>query len=326
VIDPQVQAAFEALEAQGWKGTPSALAAAIKRLNYGLPAEDEFSLLLSWLGKCRLVHRLGQEQTPPGSMKTYRVPDLLAVFDYKGKATVVLIEVKSSRKPTLSWREDYFLGLTRYGEALRLPVLLAWKQWPVGIWTLVDLQCFRRATRNYHLDFSTAIKNSLMGVLAGDFAMDFAPGLAMHIKMKKLDRLSEERWHLQVDEAYFENAQGRRFTKLKGGLWPFLLTLDSKEDQEETETHFHLSFVVRKESSMQFAHRAFPGLLRSPSTAGEPRRWRQLLREHHFPITPTSLRTAAQEASSNEVVKRFIRVVPQTTPAFLGKRVRPTKA
>ena len=41
------------------------------------------TLLLSWLGKCSLVHQLDQHQLPPDSKHHYRVPDLFAVFRYK---------------------------------------------------------------------------------------------------------------------------------------------------------------------------------------------------------------------------------------------------
>src|SRR5262245_32471512 len=78
----------------------------VRRLQIGLPAEDEFSVLLTWLGRCRLVHKLDQLQSPRESRERWCVPDLLAVFDYEGRDVPVLIEVKTSA-PTnnrLSWR------------------------------------------------------------------------------------------------------------------------------------------------------------------------------------------------------------------------------
>ena len=39
-----------------------ALAAGVRRLARGLPAEDELSVILSWLGHCRLIHKLDQLQ------------------------------------------------------------------------------------------------------------------------------------------------------------------------------------------------------------------------------------------------------------------------
>ena len=78
-----------------------------KRLELGLPVEDEFILLLSWLGKCQLVHKLDQLAFPPSHIPIYRVPDLLAVFDLEGKRVPVLIEVKGRQSMSFSWRPDY---------------------------------------------------------------------------------------------------------------------------------------------------------------------------------------------------------------------------
>ena|SRR5690349_5244466 len=65
--------------------TPEAILARLEQLQRGLEPENEFALILSWLGQCRLVHKLGQEQLPLNSSKGYRVPDLLAVFGTRRK-------------------------------------------------------------------------------------------------------------------------------------------------------------------------------------------------------------------------------------------------
>jgi hypothetical protein len=62
-------------------GTAEEVVKRLDQLRRGQEPEDEFSLILSWLGRCRLVHKLGQEQLPVDSVGTYRVPDLLAVFE-----------------------------------------------------------------------------------------------------------------------------------------------------------------------------------------------------------------------------------------------------
>ena len=77
----------------GHGADPTTVAARVRALDRGLPAEDEFSVICSWLGKTRLIHKLDQLQTPPTSRDIYQVPDLLAVFDAGGP---FLIEVKAS--------------------------------------------------------------------------------------------------------------------------------------------------------------------------------------------------------------------------------------
>lgn len=70
----------EALEKLGWDTEPNKIIERVKRLNLGLPAEDEFSVLCGWLGQCNLIHKLDQQQYPVTSKDEYQVPDLLAEF------------------------------------------------------------------------------------------------------------------------------------------------------------------------------------------------------------------------------------------------------
>lgn len=66
-IDDLARLIHEVLEETGWRANPETLISRVRRLQLGLPIEDEFSVLLSWLGKCRLVHKLDQHQSPPES-------------------------------------------------------------------------------------------------------------------------------------------------------------------------------------------------------------------------------------------------------------------
>ncbi len=157
-IDPTIYKIYEACERTGWKGDPVTLANALKKLNYGLPVQDEFCLLMSWLGRCKLIHGLEQSQYPPASKTDYQVPDFYAVFDTGAGRLPVLIEVKSKTK--LSWKPEYYESLQRYGEEMGLPVLVAWKETRTRFWTLVDISRFSKARQNYNLSFSDAIQNT----------------------------------------------------------------------------------------------------------------------------------------------------------------------
>src|SRR5713226_3794408 len=145
---------YEAAELLGWSD-PKEIAERVKGLERGLPAEDELSVLLSWLGRCRLVHKLDQFPYPPASRKEYRVPDLLVVFEGPRGPIPVLIEVKSKRDVTLSWRPDYIAALNRYASHVRLPLLVAWKHHT--FWTLFETQHFSPATRNLNVSFEKAM-------------------------------------------------------------------------------------------------------------------------------------------------------------------------
>jgi hypothetical protein len=166
----------------------------LEQLQRGLEPENEFALILSWLGKCRLVHKLAQEQLPLNSSDSYRVPDLLAVFEHEGKLIPVLIEVKTTelsgpttpRLGTLSLSPKYLA----YSELLGLPMLAAWRH--RGLWTLFEMRHAQLATVNYKIDFGTALKESLLGMLAGDFSYRLAPGTRIRMRIRKLTQPDPE--------------------------------------------------------------------------------------------------------------------------------------
>ncbi|PKA71381.1 hypothetical protein ATI02_4359 [Pseudomonas baetica] len=94
----------ESLELSGWEN-PEEVIQRVKRLDLGLPAEDEFAVVCSWLGKCSLIHKLDQQQIPKSSHDIYQVPDLLAVFDTGNHQYKVLIEVKTKVDKNLTLRK-----------------------------------------------------------------------------------------------------------------------------------------------------------------------------------------------------------------------------
>jgi hypothetical protein len=91
----------------GWDTDVSAVAARVRRLDVGLPCEDEFSVVCAWLGKCLLSHKLDQHQLPISSRKEFQVPDLLAMFTTQKTKSPVLIEIKYKKGKTLSFPPDY---------------------------------------------------------------------------------------------------------------------------------------------------------------------------------------------------------------------------
>jgi hypothetical protein len=125
----------------------------------------------------------------------------------------------------------------------------------------------------------------------------------------------------KIEIAYFEGPDGTRFTTLKGGLWPFFMTLDVSSEIEETDTHFHQSFVVRKGCGSQFAHRGFPALF--PTGTGKS--WRTLLEEHKFRVTPDDLKTAAREAGLYGATCGLMTIVPHVVPYFLSALTKSTR-
>ncbi|MBU1341259.1 MAG: hypothetical protein KKE44_02245 [Proteobacteria bacterium] len=106
-LDSSARLLHEAIQQIGWSSNPTSLIDRVKRLDIGLPAEDEFIFLLYRIGKCSLAHKLDQSQFPPNSKETYQVPDLLASFKTKAGPKLVLIEIKVTNKHKLKWKADY---------------------------------------------------------------------------------------------------------------------------------------------------------------------------------------------------------------------------
>jgi len=74
---------YEVIQQLGWSADKDSIVDLINKLDMGLPAEDEFIFILSWLGKCSLLHKLDQKQFPPKSRPIFQVPDLFAYFSTK---------------------------------------------------------------------------------------------------------------------------------------------------------------------------------------------------------------------------------------------------
>lgn len=64
---------------------------------------------------------------PKSSNDKYQVPDMLACFSTQAEHRPVLIEIKSKKDKTLSFRPDYFQKLQNYADLVGAPLLIAWK-------------------------------------------------------------------------------------------------------------------------------------------------------------------------------------------------------
>ena len=305
----------------GSAADPQALLERVRQLQRGLPAEDEFALLLSWLGRCSIVHQLDQLQIPPNSNRVYRVPDLLAFFRYKGRQIPALIEVKSTAKKRLSWRRDYYDALRAYAAQLNTPLLIAWRWTKLGFWVLCDSSLFALGGTNYHLGHETALKGNLMCELAGDFMYALRPGVGLHLRLQKLKRISSkepdgELWQLRVKDAHFTDSDGNHLNTLGPGLWLMFLGAEQDTETDSHPGHFDHRFVITEEAPMQSAHRllelATTGILQK-----QPVPWRQLMQEHRFAIDGPTLAGGARAAIERKIVRYVFHQQPVEMPQFL---------
>jgi Holliday junction resolvase len=312
----------EALTQLGWASDPQRLAQRLALLNTGIPREDEFAVVCTWLGRCRLVHKLDQSQAPQASTEAFQVPDLLAVFEHKGRTIPVLIEVKSSESRTLSFRPDYHAKLRNYATTLGLPMLIAWKH--IGLWSLFDINHMVVAQKNHNICLGTALSESLLGVLAGDFSYTLPQGTGLHLRMRKDELISvahngpavHEEWRMVVDDVHHSDCDGRERRDLPPDVQALFFVNSLAERREHTATHIHWHFTVEDDES-KFAHMALAGLLNWYLASGESLNWREVIaRTIPVPGVNDFAGTVAR-ALQDKVVKYIFNIEPQTTPLFL---------
>ena len=319
------QLIHEALEQLGWGAEAGQIAARIWRLNIGLPCEDEFSLVCGWLGCCDVIHKLDQKQTPEKSCEKFQVPDLLAVFNVKGKQVPVLIEVKSKKDKKLSFRPDYMEKLRQYSNVLNLPILKAWK-WH-GLWTLFELRHMKKASRNYNINLENAMQENLLGILAGDFSYSVNSSAGLHFGLKKEELVSteetdegrNEQWKTVINDIYFTDGEGEVVRNLPSTVAQLFATWDLETSELHADTHITISHMA-SENSMLFAHMALVRLLNWQTPTEQDIHWRAMLHGSNIVKGIENFRAAIQEAIECKIVRTVINQIPLTEPEFdVGK-------
>lgn len=313
----------EALSQLGWSHDPERLAKQLAQLNRGLPREDEFAVVCTWLDRCKLVHKLDQVQAPATSNDHYQVPDLLVVFQHENREIPVLIEVKASEARTLSFRPDYRDRLLAYAKTLGLPMLIAWKHH--SIWSLFDISHMTLAEKNYNVALGTALSESLLSALAGDFSYTLPRGTGLHLRMKKEELLSStrsgseihEEWRMVLDDVYHTDRDGNQRRDLSADVQTLFFVNNLEQFQEHTPTHVLWHFIVEDDEN-KFAHMALSGLLNWYLGSGESLNWREVV-GRGTPIPGlNNFSETVKRALDESVVKYIFYLQPQTTPPFLG--------
>jgi Holliday junction resolvase len=309
----------EVLARLGHSGDAADIARKVKRLNLGLPAEDEFSVICAWLGECRLVHKLDQAQAPLPSRDTFQVPDLLATFEAAGP---VLIEVKSKKSQTLSFQPDYLSRLQAYAALVGHPLLIAWKFH--NLWTLFDVRRLQLARTNFNITHERAMKENLLGMLAGDVAYVLGPGAGVHFECAKEELVGvegdttkfTETWKMRIADVFFTAGDGSRRDDLHGETKQLFATWDLQTDEAHSPTSVRMGFIAG-DGGVQFAHSALVHLLSWEGGRSGPPSWRHLLRAPKVTRTIDDFGRALDRALGEKVVHYIFHQVPQTLPDFL---------
>jgi hypothetical protein len=306
------------------------LMARLDRLMKGLPVEDEFAALAVWMGRCKLIHKLEQEQFPKSSNDKYQVPDLLAVFDYNGKDISVLIDVKTSDQdppPSAKLRLSarLYKKLTSYSKLVGLPLLIAWKV--LGHWTLFDIRSMQRHVSAYHIDWSDAWKADLMYLLLGNIMIAPKPGVSFTLTYKDLGPTggivkNGEEHKIQFHSLRLSDVNNNQITKMN---WPQMLIFmfsDQEELQERRGDLLDMTFRVVEEPSLIPGYALLPLMLFGlrPKTK-HPKNWYEVIKSGDFGNVPFEHYKKAAEDGMGVFVQYVFNMVPHKHPEFLPKRM-----
>lgn len=311
-----------ALAELGYEVDTEAVTEQVRRLDIGLPAEDEFSVVCTWLGKCQLLHKLDQQQVPIASKQEFQVPDLLAKFSTQIGKAPVLIEVKSKKEKYLSFKPEYLEHLQNYSNLVGMPLLVAWKFH--NFWMLFEAKHMKKARKNFNITLETAMRENLLGVLAGDVAYKIGAGAGIHMRFRKDKMLGAEKsddgyteqWATTIDDVSFTDSEGSHRTSLDGDVQSLFTTWDLEEKAEHTDSNIALHLVAGTEG-IQFAHMALVRLLSWESPHHDRPHWRGILRREQVTANVASFGAALDAGIREKVVSHILHPKPHAIPDFL---------
>ena len=279
--------------------------------------EDEFMAIATWSGRCSLIHKLAPDKYPPKADQEYKVPDLLAVFEYQGRSIPALVEVKSTYTPVKPGRiklakigPAYKQRLKKYGDLLGLPVLIAQQIRPPGLWFLVALE-----TIGLDGTATADLGHDLSGVLLGAFSLTFRAGTKFVIRLEKERVISEKEFVGVVRGAHWETASGKIVTKTQSPMI-LLFGLGDIVEKQKDDGRF-LTMVWEIPAEMAFTNyqalRVAIVMDRQLREARFP--WLEMLRSGKFPVKHASIEAAQQDS---EFFNFMITTRPKQMPNFLS--------
>lgn len=301
----------------------------IKTIDLGLTAEDEFQAILTWLGRCKICHKLENIEFHSRKFHKINVPDILAVFEYNDIKIVTAIEVKSNSSNKLDWKSEYYNDLLSYQEAIGIPVLIAWKHNDFGIWTLNSLSSFKKAVTNYHLSMENAFKDNLLSCIAGDRAYQLCDGVGLHIESTKQSVVEkdltsgEETWNVVISDAWFSDSSNEKYKEIPNGIWPLFLASNLSAISTINDPIIIQEYIFKSKEengfSLQYLHMALPIIIKF-TQSDEMINWRKMLKSDSLPVSGDELRKALAN-TIGPFTRYVISVQPSHIPEFLNDEI-----
>lgn len=295
----------------------------IRRIRAGLGPELEFVAVVNWLACCLAIHRLDQTPLPKCMTGTHlRIPDILAISLKDGKIAPVLIEVKTSDDDTLVWADAYLQSLQGYADALRLPLLIAWKRG--RIWTLTESKHFTKRVSSYHLTWEKAMMENLMHVLFGDELIQLTQRVKFFIDAEITEPFKPlpPHPHLIPEGEYVFKIKAAGFlvdekpVQLSNELgWVFFCAPDDNQVERTAEHEVRISHTPKPDTGFALTDFVLMLLLwNEPDPAAID--WESIVRRES-PIRAENLKNALQAGIKDGIVRYVLRVLPNTMPDFL---------
>lgn len=312
-------AVARAAEALNWDfSDPEAFLRRAQHVEYGLSAEIEFAAILRWLGVCKFVHRLNEDRLADSTFTELEVPDLFAVFENAGTRISALIEVKSSEALELKFTRRYLDKLQAYAKQIGQPLLIAWRPRNVGFWVLFDPRIAKTDSEDATVSFDLAIRNDLMGILAGDYSLVAMEGAGLRIVAKRISEKepTEDGYQavFEITEAYFHDSAGNKMPEVSAAISSLLLSTlqhDEHIDDDGIVKSFTASDGITKAQLVLRAAVAFP------LKDDERIHWRAVSNK-----LDSILKSADLLAEAKQTFGTFVRYVlfqqPQNRPDFLS--------
>lgn len=182
----------------------------------------------------------------------------------------------------------------------------------------------KKANKNFNITLTTAMRENLLGVLAGDVAYKIGAGAGIHLRFRKDKLVSSEKtgegyteqWAMTIDDVSFTDRDGARRTDLDSAVKSLFSTWNLEEKEKHTDSHMHLHFIAGTEG-IQFAHSALVYLLNWESPHDGRPHWRGLLRREQVTANVASFSSALDEAFKQKVVSHIFYLQPHAMPDFL---------
>jgi hypothetical protein len=237
--------------------------------------------------------------------------------------------VKCKANKKLSFTKAYHTKLLGYADALKMPMLVAWKFH--SMWMLFDIRNMKLAKTNFNIDLNEAMRQNLLGALVGDVSYKLAEGAGVHFVFAKeelihTDKTNDdsytETWQMRVSEVWYTKGGGDK-TALHPETGQLFTTWDLAEREQHSETSIEKSFYV-KAQGMEFGHRALVHLLDWEGRERDAGGWRALTKENKITRSVSDFRAALERAMSEGVVSHVFHQVPVTLPDFLAKSTEAT--